>query len=258
MVQFLRRLWHFLCRALSDLPSSIGSNHLGVWFPLVPAVLFLVYQISQTGWQAVRHDFWVGTIITLVSYGLLFLYCVVRNLYREHVALVERAAKLKSELEYVQNKPSWIGYESEQQWRDSIAFQNKLIELGRSIDGVLSPLQIDALNLRWKLIVFLKQIGPEPACDTSDCLNDPELNAERLTEWHNKVMPFRGRLRSLYTLNFRTDALELYHRFVAAGIRDVHFGSVADVGDSVERIQDLIGTLWTVTGQVEGVAIEKP
>jgi hypothetical protein len=87
MVKFICSLLRFLRRVLSDLPSSIGSNYAGIWFPLIPALLLLAYQIVQNGWATVKHDLLVGTIITIISYALLLLYCVVRNLYREHCAL---------------------------------------------------------------------------------------------------------------------------------------------------------------------------
>lgn len=116
--------------------------------------------------------------------------------------------------------------------------------------AIFTPLQIDALRFRQKLIAFMKELGPEPVCDTSDCLDNPTLNAQRITEWHNKVMPFRGKLRSLYALNFKTEAVEMYHRFVVAGIKDVHFGSLADTTDSVGNLKDLINTLWVVAGRI--------
>lgn len=127
----------------------------------------------------------------------------------------------------------------------------------KPLDSVLSLLQVDALNLRKDLIAFLKEFGPEPTCDTSDCLNDPDLNARRLTEYHNKVVPFRNRLRSMYALRFKERATVVYHRFAAAGISDIHFASLSDTADSVQRLEDLINTLWTVAGQVREEPNEK-
>jgi hypothetical protein len=113
MGETLRSLYRFLRRALFDLPGSIGSNRLGVFFPAIPAVMLFMCRAYQGGWQAMKNDIVLGTTVTLISYALLFLYCVARNLYREHAALVGRIKKITSELEYVKNQPPWAGYESE-------------------------------------------------------------------------------------------------------------------------------------------------
>jgi len=49
-----------------------------------------------------RQDWSIAAEVTIASYVLLFIWCVVRNLYREHVALVTRATEVEREL---QNKP---------------------------------------------------------------------------------------------------------------------------------------------------------
>lgn len=92
MPVFIYSFGRFLRRALSDLLSSIGSNNLGVWFPALPAILWFVYQTRQNGWQAMKHDIVVGLIITACSYGALFIYVSIRNVYREHIALARRVS----------------------------------------------------------------------------------------------------------------------------------------------------------------------
>jgi hypothetical protein len=94
MPEWVKSLRRFLWRVLSDLPASIGSNYLGVWFPLVPGALLVFYQVVQTGWATVRHDLTVGAIITTLSYALLFFYCIVRNAYREHRALTKQLKEI--------------------------------------------------------------------------------------------------------------------------------------------------------------------
>lgn len=123
--------------------------------------------------------------------------------------------------------------------------------------SVFTLLQSDAILLRRDLQKFLGEIGPEPACDTSDCLNDPRLNAKRLTEYHEKVIPFRSKVRSLYILRFKDRATSLYHRFVVAGMKDIHFGSLAETGESVQGIQELIDLLWVFAGKVKEEPNEK-
>jgi hypothetical protein len=71
-----------------------------------------------------KHDLIVGTVITVISYGLLFLYCVVRNVYKEHIALVEREKNTLNELNRLRNQLPWAGYESEAAWKAAIDEQN--------------------------------------------------------------------------------------------------------------------------------------
>ncbi len=59
-------------------------------------------------------------------------------------------------------KPAWSGYESETAWREANALQSHLVDLGRSLDGLFNPLQIDAFRLAERLQVFLKELGPCP------------------------------------------------------------------------------------------------
>jgi hypothetical protein len=243
MPEVLQSLWRFLRRVLSDLPSSIGSNHLGVWFPVIPTCLWFLYQWSQQGWQSMKHDLVVGIAITAISYALLFLYCVVRNLYREHLAIVAKEKKTRAELEYIRNIPRWTGYESEEAWRSAIDEQNRLVNLGHSIDG-FSVLLLDTIRLHQDLMGYLKEIGPEPTCDTSRCNNDPELNVLALTKWTREIIPFRTKLRSEYSLKFQNRATELYHRFTVIGVSDHHFASVVDSATSIEDIQELARVIW--------------
>lgn len=120
-IQALRSLYRFLRRALSDLPRSIGSNLLGVWFPLVPACFWFLYQWTQQGWQILAHNWRIAAEITFLSYLLLFLYCVIRNVYREHKIV---QAKLER------------------------------------INAIFTPLQIEGFELAFDLRKFYKKFGP--------------------------------------------------------------------------------------------------
>jgi hypothetical protein len=199
---------------MSDLPGSIGSNHLGVWFPVVPAALFFIYQFMQAGWPAVKHDILVGTVITIVSYGLLFLYCVARNVYREHVALVRQSAKLKMELDYIRDQPRWIGYESEQAWRAAIDEQNRLVNLGHWADGVCSSLQIDAFKFAKEASIFLgaaMMSFPGSLDPRASSIDEIYARSDEKIAWRKKT-------ESLYQLQFGERENKLLLGFRAAGI----------------------------------------
>ena len=105
------------------------------------------------------HDWIIASKITVASYAMLFAYIIVRNLYREHVAI-----KKKNEwLELERNRPAWSSYGSEQAWSDAINEQNRLVNLGHSVDGYFIELQIDALQLATEILRFVHDLGIPPA-----------------------------------------------------------------------------------------------
>jgi hypothetical protein len=120
----------------------------------------------------------------------------------------------------------------------------------QSNSPLLSDLQRDAIQLRNELLFFLKDAGPEPVCDTSNCNNDPHLNAVALTEYHDAVVPWRNRLRANYVLKFKEQGVKLYHRFSAGGMTDQRFGTLADGASSLAEMQELAALLWTIAGKI--------
>jgi hypothetical protein len=64
--------------------------------------------------------------------------------------------------------PAWAGYESEQAWRDGIAQQNRLIELGRSIDGLFTQLQIETFHLAKGMRDLAVEMGPRPSVNPDE------------------------------------------------------------------------------------------
>jgi hypothetical protein len=202
MFEAIKSLGRFLRRVLRDIPGAIGTNYGGIWFPILPAALLLAYQSRQYGWKNVKRDLLVGSVVTLIAYGLLTLWVIVRNVYREHVGMQARAEKAEELLECERSRPPWKGYESEAAWRASIAFQNVLIELGRSVDGVLSQLQVDALKL---------------AKDSRTFLTEFEAMPEGIHEMERR-MAWRGRLESSYRLKFHDRMQVIEAMFGAQGI----------------------------------------
>jgi hypothetical protein len=184
MAEFLRSLYRFSRRALSDIPSAIGSNKLGVLFPFIPAILVFGITFARQGWMAMKWDWIIAAVVTAASYLLLFIYCVVRNLYREHMAIVEKAKRFERELDFIRNTPPWAGYESEQVWRSGIDEQNRLVNLGHSVDGYFTALQTDALQLSTNLLKFLQQLGPAPTLKytADDIRNMPPVRSRALVE----------------------------------------------------------------------------
>ena len=146
MLDIIRSLYRFLRRALSDLPTAIGSNKLGVLFPLLPACIYFAITYFQQGWAAMKRDWLIASIVTVVSYSVLFAYCIIRNLYKEHKELAAKLGKKEKELQYLRDMPRWAGYESDQAWKNAIDEQNRLVNLGHSVDDLFTRLQVDALR----------------------------------------------------------------------------------------------------------------
>jgi hypothetical protein len=251
MAQFAHSLARFLRRALFDLPSSIGSNGLGVWFPLVPATLLFLYQGFQSGWQTVTHDLVVGAIITLISYALLFLYCVVRNIYREHAALAAKLVKSQSQLEYIQNRPRWEGYENEQAWRDAINEQNRLVNLGHLIDGRFSLLQADAFLFTKELSRLLQ----ESMISFPERL-DPRLSSlDEIATRSNERIAWRKKVESKYEYQFADNYGKLLLRFKAMGIepdRSFYYQGVSKIEVDIPA---RIGIITVMVHEIDGIKL---
>jgi hypothetical protein len=115
---------------------------------------------------------------------------------------------------------------------------------------MFSPLQIEALIVRKRLIEFLEELGPEPTCDTSDCLNDPTMNARKVSQWHREFNEFQTRFTALYAVRFRQSVVELYHRFALAGVRDTRFAALSDKAESVRNVHELTEMLWRIAGEI--------
>jgi hypothetical protein len=127
----------------------------------------------------------------------------------ENEKLAEEVQRLNLKLDYWQ-KP-WRQYASEEAWKKATAEQNRLIELGRSTDGLLTPLQIDTLRLAKKVLQFMSDVGKKPEVDASQFLRDasgnPKDNStvlrEHLEATNRVLLPWIAQTRS----TFKTDLL---------------------------------------------------
>lgn len=212
MSKMLCSLARFLWRALRDVPGSIGSNNLGLWFPLIPAGILLAVKVHRSGWVKVKDDLYLGMQITAVSYIALFIYCAIRNVYREHVSLMKSYKQAKDQLEYLNSRPAWQGYQSEQQWKDSIDYQNRLIDIGRNLDGFFSPIQLEALRLAKEIRNFLNSFESMP--DPIDVRSQDEkkrlMQIDLRSSW-------RQRIKSAYALQFEGRVKQTKFKLEAAG-----------------------------------------
>jgi hypothetical protein len=213
MAEAVESMGRFLLRALRDLPSSIGSNNLGVVFPLVPAILLFGITYYLQGWKAMKQDWIIAALVTVVSYALLYLYCIVRNVYRDHVSMCTKVKKAEADLQYLRDIPAWSGYANEQAWRNSIDEQNRLVNLGHLIDGLFSPLQVDAFLFVKELTEFLR----ESMTSFPERLDPRSSSTDEIHARSDERIVWRKRVESLYQLQFEEREKKLLLGFKAAG-----------------------------------------
>ena len=102
MNKFTQSLGRFLRRAVSDLPTAISSNYVGLFFPALPAALYYLWDSLHKGWYADVRDIETAMVIAALSYLILFLYVVLRRIYREHHALKDRIQQIEAVISQVQ------------------------------------------------------------------------------------------------------------------------------------------------------------
>jgi hypothetical protein len=117
--------------------------------------------------------------------------------------------------------PPWerAGYQSEEIWRAAVAAQNKLIELGRSVEGLFRPLQIDAFRLAQQMRGFLETLGPRPDVDWTGAKTSEEV-AERLSRRRAAQVPWESQLVNGYRLRFSEEVRKIMLRLGEAGVEN--------------------------------------
>jgi len=192
-----------------------------------------------------KTDLTIGCVITVISYMLLFLYCIVRNVYREHVALVVKEKSTREQLEWIQQIPRWQGYESEAAWRAAIDEQNRLVALGHFADGVFSQIQVDAFRLARDIRTFLAEFPVPKKTDYAayDAKREVFASTNDVHIWADAKRVVDDKLRARYVLTFQARTTAIYHRFVEAGLTDRHLGVLADTARKEEDFVDMIATL---------------
>jgi hypothetical protein len=111
--------------------------------------------------------------------------------------------------------------------------------------ALLSSLQVEALELRNALQGFLKSM---PTIDRDLSGGTQE---EKEARWRRAGYEQDCKVRASFELNFKSEAVRVYNRFVVEGIRDSHLGHLAWNAGSAESVQELADTLWKVAGQVK-------
>src|SRR5437764_5675567 len=94
-------LAHLLARAFGNLPSSLGSNWLGLVFPFLVFLLTEVVTGFVRGWSNMmshwKGNLLIGIAVAMFSWISLFLWCVVTTTYDDHMNLTHHIKELHQE-----------------------------------------------------------------------------------------------------------------------------------------------------------------
>jgi hypothetical protein len=160
-------------------------------------------------------DLDIAFVVMLCSYFLLFLCVLIIAVARRVNASTKEAdepSKLSDLKEISTSTPPSPGYENQEAILEATAELNRLADLGRNLDGLFEPLQLEAFRLAKEMREFVANADPLPGLD-ADGLEKEKLRQLNLRgEWREK-------LRDGYRLRFRERQEKLLFKFRANGIR---------------------------------------
>lgn len=101
-------VFHLIARSIGSIPQSLGSTWLGIIFPIVIALFGEVIGIVRFGWHATIKN-WkraagIGFTALGIGYILLFMYCLIGNIYSDHMNLAAENKSLKLSLMASENE----------------------------------------------------------------------------------------------------------------------------------------------------------
>jgi hypothetical protein len=170
-----------------------------------------------------------------------------------------------------------------EEYRKSVDEQNRLLELGRSIDGVLNPLQVDAVRLSSALLDFLKRLGPPPmpkyTAEDIDNMNSAQMKVlieaqdgefleaceyyrpggiaftrqaleNQLTVRWTRLLPWYQKVEASYALEFKGKVDTLRHRFAVEGITDNVLLRPIEGKDGEQHIRAIAAAFWELAYKV--------
>ena len=92
-------LVHLLVRSFLGIPGALGSTALGILFPIIIAFLGEAIGVWRFGWAAMVKN-WkratgVGSVALAVGYATLFSFLVIKTIYADHLALVQKLTAVR-------------------------------------------------------------------------------------------------------------------------------------------------------------------
>lgn len=141
---------------MADESKLATASHIAQIVGLVPSFICMwAVMAPRPGGLTMSQPLVISFAIALTCFLIAGIFQIVLLIQRRKGASTDAE---KEERSTAPIPPEEITEEE----RQSIAYQNTLIELGRSIEGILDSLQIDALHLAEELLGFAKEVGPPP------------------------------------------------------------------------------------------------
>ena len=205
----------------------------------------------------------------------------VERLEHDLLVLPEDSAigRLSIELESTKKQLECLSASQEitEEERKSIEYQNRLVNLGHAIEGILNPLQIEAIQLSSKLLGFIKDLGDPPlpkytreqidnmgtkemkrlidsrdgdfleACEyySPDKLHfTREMLDAQLSSHFTRLLPWYEKVRARYAIEFAGNVETLRNKYAIEEISDGTLSiNIAGV-DAVLNIRAIASRLW--------------
>jgi len=98
----LFHLLNLLARSLAAVPALLGSTWIGILFPIAVALVGELIGVVLFGWKTMienwRKATGIGFAALGVGYAFLFVFCMVKTVYLDHVQLVAASEGYRSKL----------------------------------------------------------------------------------------------------------------------------------------------------------------
>jgi hypothetical protein len=216
---FFSRLWEALLQ--------MGAYDILKYLVLLGVALFVAAIWPQ--FKNLPTDWW-----GILAVGVSTSICFVILLLLQRTSKVDQHPTTVGEVEQI---PPWAGYESEEAWHQAIDNQNRLIDIGRTVDNLFSPVQIDAFRLAKDIRDFLGEMGKRPDTDWAGVSTEGRV-LEKLRERWRLQSPYENRMANGFNLRFASRLRDVMLRLGEQGIeRSVILGPYIDTENDEEQIE---------------------
>jgi hypothetical protein len=135
--------------------------------------------------------------------------------------------------------------------QNEIKKQNRLHELGRSVDGLLSPLQVEILRLRQNIVAWSLTIPPCPAPDGSVNRDNADPHAAVLCR---EIADWTDKIHHQYASTYEPEVMRLAHKLGALGVKVRELEADSTEVASPDTVAKITNDLQKLAWEVEGKA----
>ena len=230
------------------------ASHIAQIVGLIPSAICAWDVLTRNGQQTAA-----GSVVsqpmskTLLVSLACAITCFLIGGILQVVVMIQRRHKPLTYAPPETGNPNGMTDEQWKQHCEAVASQNRLIELGRSVDGMFTPLQTDALRLAKNIDTLLEEL-PVPQ-KTDYAAYNVERGVFNTTNdvhiWGNAARAVNEKLRARYVLDLQATAKNVHLRFVADGNNNRHLGNLADTAHNEDGLKDLAKTLRVMALGIE-------